>query len=273
LEYRELGKTGEKVPTIGMGTWRIGNFHSQDEKAEQVRALRRGVELGMNFIDTAEMYGGGRSEQLVGDAVGDMRDSIFIASKVSPDHLHQGDLVAACEGSLRRLGTRYIDLYQIHWPNPSVPIRETMSAMEQLVREGKIRYVGVSNFSLRETADAMDALSKSELVSNQVEYSLAKRSVEDELLPYCQKEGVTVIAYSPLAKGSIQESWIPDALLAKYRVTPAQAMLNWVTRRDGVIAIPKAGRVDHVEQNATSASPRFTSEEYDSMADRAVATR
>jgi diketogulonate reductase-like aldo/keto reductase len=263
VEYRRLGRTSEKVSAIGMGTWRVGSYGSQEERAEQIQAVRRGIELGINLIDTAEMYGDGRSERLIGEAIADRHDSVFIATKVWPNHLHHDDVIASCNGSLQRLGVRHIDLYQVHWPNASVPMRETMGAMEELVRAGKVNHIGVSNFSVQQVNEAREALTRSELVSNQVEYSLANRSAEIELLPYCKKERITLIAYSPLARGAIPESRIPAALQQKYEMTPAQIMLNWATRFEEVVAIPKAARVGHVEENAASVSVRFAQSEYD----------
>ena len=219
----------------------------------------------MNLIDTAEIYGNGKSEQLVAEAIRGRRDSVFIATKVSADHLRHDDVIAACDASLKRLGVRHVDLYQVHWPNPRIPIAETMAAMEELVRSGRVRHIGVSNFSIRQTEEAREALARSELVSNQVEYSLVDRSVEKELLPYCRKEGLTLIAYSPLARGAIPESKIPSALLRKYGMTPAQVMLNWVTRCAEVVAIPKTGRLDRMEENAGAVAVRPTQEEYDEL--------
>ncbi len=265
MEYRTLGKTGDRISTIGMGTWRIGATSDPEERAKQVQAIRRGIELGINLIDTAEVYHRGGAEQVVAEAIKGQRESVFIATKVSSDHLRREDVIEACEGSLRRLGIDQIDLYQVHWPNPRVPIAETMAAMEQLVREGKVRYIGVSNFSPRQTQDARESLSRSEVVSNQVEYSLSNRAAEAELLPYCAREGLTLIAYSPLARGIIPESGISQALLEKYRMTPAQVMLNWATRDEAVVAIPKAARVEHVEENAASVSVRFSRSEYESV--------
>ena len=262
MERRQLGRTGEKVSTIGMGTWRFGTHGTSEERRTQVAALRRGVELGMDLIDTAEIYASGRSEEVVGEAVRGIRDEAFIATKVAPGHLHHDDVVAACKGSLKRLGISYVDLYQVHWPDPKVPIKETMSAMEKLVHDGLVRYVGVSNFSVKEMEEARDALARGEIVSNQVEYSLAKRFVEPDLLPYCAKEKVTVIAYSPLARGHVSNT-VPGSVLRKYDMTPAQVMLNWVTRHEQVIAIPKAASIAHLEENAASVSVRFDSKDYD----------
>ena len=262
MEYRTLGRTGERVSTIGIGTWRIGANESAAEKDQEIKAIGRGVQLGINLIDTAEAYSSGRSEQIVGESIKGRRNDVFIATKVSAENLRRDDVLEACEASLRRLGTTYIDLYQVHWPNPGVPIRQTMGAMEKLVYEGKVRFIGVSNFSVRETEAAKEALTKNELVSNQVEYSFANRWVESELLPYCSKDKVTLIAYSPLNRGNISGAGTPEVLLQKYRMTPAQLMLNWVTRYEIVMAIPKAASLSHMEENASSVSVRFTESEY-----------
>ena len=253
------------ISSIGMGTWRIGVYRGPEERARQVRAIRTGIDLGINLIDTAEMYAVGRSEEVVGEAVKDLRKEVFIATKVSPSNLHHDDVIKACSSSLRRLGTSYIDLYQVHWPNPSVPIKETMSAMEQLVHEGKVRYIGVSNFSVSETSEARAALARNEIASNQVEYSLTNRYTESDILPYCAREKVTLIAYSPLARGNIPEFAVQKPLLEKYKLTPAQAMLNWVTRHEQVVAIPKATNLAHLEENASSVSVRFTESEYEQI--------
>ena len=264
MEYRRLGRTDEKISTIGMGTWKIGNFRTGKERQAQVDALRKGIGLGINLIDTAEMYSRGRSEEVVAEAIKGAREDVFIASKVSPENLRHDDVLRACRASLARLGTSYIDLYQVHWPNPNIPIQETMAAMEELVREGAVRFIGVSNFSVAETEEARGSLTKEEVVSNQVEYSMTNRYVEPEILPYCVREKMTLIAYSPLARGQIAAS-MPGALLRKYEMTPAQAMLNWVTRNEHVVAIPKAASFPHLEENASSVSVRFTPAEYEQL--------
>ncbi len=265
MEYKPLGRTSEKIPVIGMGTWKIGNPHTPAERTAQIESLKRGLELGMTFIDTAEFYGDGASEQLVGEAIKNRRDSVFIATKVWPTNLHHDDVLKACDRSLKRLGISHIDLYQIHWPNPRVPIEETMGAMQELVRGGKVRHIGVSNFSIEETRQAAAALGRSELASNQVEYSLANRTIESGLLEFCQNERITVIAYSPLGRGSLPARAIPESILAKYRMTPAQAALNWVTFQDGVVAIPKSAKREHAEENAASLSTRLSKQDYDSV--------
>jgi diketogulonate reductase-like aldo/keto reductase len=245
IEYKELGKTGEKIPALGLGTWGIGGFsypdYSNDELAIEI--IRFAVEIGMNFIDTAEMYGAGHSEELIGEAIKGIREKVFIATKVLPTNFRYEDVIKACERSLRRLKTSYIDLYQLHWPNPSIPIKETMRAMEKLVNEGKIRYIGISNFSVEETIEAMNALSKYEIVSNQVEYSLLVRDIEKDLLDFCRKNKITVIAYSPLARGELLKGKYYEFLSKigkKYNKTAAQVALNWLIIKENVVAIPKA---------------------------------
>lgn len=262
MEYRELGHTGEKVSTIGMGTWKMGIYSRPEEKAAQVKALRRGIELGINLIDTAEVYASGKSEEVVAEAIRGQRDKVFIATKVSPEHLHYDNVISSCNASLRRLGVSHIDLYQVHWPNPSIPIPETMRAMEELVRSGKVRYIGVSNFSPEQTDEARAALSKSDVVANQIPYSLGNPSVEANILPYCEREKMSLIAYSPLDKGRFPESRVPKALGAKYRMTPAQVVLNWVTRSERVLAIPKSANLVHLEENASAVDQRMTEAEY-----------
>ena len=264
MEYRQLGRTGDKVSAIGMGCWGLGLSTDTGERAREISSLQRGIEMGMNLIDTAERYSSGRSEELVGEAVKNCRDDVFIATKVAPPNLRYDSVIRACRDSIRRLGVSYIDLYQIHWPDPGVPIKETMSAMEKLVQDGLVRYIGVSNFSISETDDARAALAKNEIASNQVEYALTHRSVEADILPYCIREKITLIAYSPLGHGRIAHS-IPNDISRRYNVTPAQAMLNWVTRNEQVVAIPKAGNVKHQEENASSIAVRFSAADYERM--------
>ena len=234
------------------------------EWTKEISSLQRGIELGMNLIDTAERYSSGRSEELVGVAVKDCRDDVFIATKVAPPNLHYDAVIGACKDSIKRLGVSFVDLYQIHWPDPGVPIKETMSAMEKLVHDGLVRYIGVSNFSVSETDEARAALAKNEIASNQVEYALTNRSVETDILPYCVREKITLVAYSPLAHGNVAHS-IPNDILQKYNTTPAQAMLNWVTRSEQVVAIPKAGNIKHQEENASSVAVRFSAADYERM--------
>ena len=222
--------------------------------AEQIEALRIGIDLGMTLIDTAEVYGNGHSEELVGHAVRGIRDKVFIATKFSPENNGYENVLRAAERSLRRLRTDFIDLYQVHWPNPSVPVDETMQALAKLVEAGKVRHVGLSNFSVAEMRDAKSAVPELNVAANQVEYNLFDRFIERMILPYCRAERMTVIGYSPLDKGRVAAG---DQLLReiglRYGKTPAQVVLNWLVRRPEVIVIPKATNPVHVRDNAAAA--------------------
>jgi len=264
LEKRELGRTREKIPVVGMGTWEMGDVQNEG-RALELQALRRGIELGMTMIDTAEMYGHGNAEKLVGQAIKGMRDEVFIVTKVSPEHFAYDDVLSSCEASIRRLGVEHIDVYLLHWPSHKVPIEETMKAMEELVSRGKTRYIGVSNFSVAQTLKAREALPRSEIVCNEVRYSLTHRAVESELLPFCERERVTVVAYSPLDTGKIPTRKVPRPLLDKYGMTPAQLMLNWVTHKEAVVAIPKASKVEHIEEDASAVSARISNDDYQAL--------
>ncbi len=245
--YKLLGRTKEKVPAIGMGSWKLGM-----DPAKEMQAIKNGIANGMNLIDTAEMY---HSENIVGEAV--KGEEVFIATKVSPNHFHYDDVINSCNQSLRNLGVKAIDLYQLHWPNPNIPITETMRAMERLMKDGKIRHIGVSNFSVGELKAAQDAMKSYEIVSNQLEYSVFARRIEEDILPYCMHSGITVIAYSPLAMGKVMQKGtkaydILDSIAKKHKKTVPQVALNWVVSRPHVIAIPKAGNPQHPAENAGS---------------------
>ncbi len=262
MEYKELDRTGTHLPVLGLGTYGTG-FSYGSSFSNSVDALRRGIDLGMSLIDTAESYGAGRSEEIVGEAIKGRRDQVFLATKVGPENVAYDRLLRSAEKSLKRLDTSYIDLYQIHFPNPWVPIQETMRAMERLVGEGKIRYVGVSNFSVKETHEAQQALSETTLASNQVEYSLIERSIEQDLLPYCQQEKITIIAYTPIARGFILQGEIGRRLReigCRYNKTPIQVALNWLISKEGVIAIPKAVHIEHVNENVGAVGWRLSDE-------------
>jgi diketogulonate reductase-like aldo/keto reductase len=254
MNQKELGKTGVLLPEIGFGTWQYRGG---------VEPIRKAIVLGGSLVDTAESY---CTEEIVGEAVKELRNRVFIATKVSPRHFRRSDVLMATDSSLQRLKTDYIDLYQLHGPNCTVPIEETMGAMEELVDKGKIRFIGVSNFSVPELEKAQLALSKYRVVANQVRYSLVDRSVEVDLLRYCAENKITVIAYSPLACGinHIKEK-DPRAILSKVAAlagkTEAQVALNWCISRENVIAIPKASSVEHVVQNCDASGWRLSSEE------------
>jgi diketogulonate reductase-like aldo/keto reductase len=251
--YKNLGKTNEKIPAIGLGTYGIGGYmHSDYSKdKEAIELIRYAIEIGLNFIDTAEMYGSGHTEELIGEAIMGLREKVFIATKVSPSHFSYEEVIKACERSLKRLKTTYIDLYQLHWPNPSIPIKETMKAMEYLVDKGKIRYIGISNFSVEETKEAMEALSKYEIVSNQVEYSVLERSIEKDLIPYCEREKISIIAYSPLARGAIfrgNAAEVLSRIAKKHNSTISQIALAWLIRNPIVVAIPKTSKKERAKE-------------------------
>lgn len=255
MELKPLGNTGVMIPEIGLGVWK---YHGG------VEPLRRGVELGAFLIDTAEMY---RTEDVVGQAVKDMREQVFIASKVSGGHLRYDDVLHAAEASLRQLETEYMDLYQIHWPNSSVPIKETMRAMETLVDRGLVKYIGVSNFSVGQLRAAQAAMSKYPVVSNQVLYNLNSRAIEYDLLPYCQQQNVTIIAYTPLDDGRLatksrfrrsQGMKAMEEAASQVGKTLAQVALNWCTSHPNVIAIPKSDSVTRTEENCGASGWRLS---------------
>lgn len=273
MRFRTLGSTGESVPIVGLGTWGIGGEMRPDSSHDQdsIRALRLGLDLDMKLIDTAEMYAAGHSEEVVRQALEGRRDRIFVASKVSPRNFGYDNVLAAAERSLKRLGLKQLDLYQLHWPNPNIPISETMRAMEKLVHDGKTRYIGVSNFSVEQMKEAQESLSHEKIVSNQVEYSLIDRSIEARILPYCQKEGLAVIAYSPLGQGKIpmgrsSEFEILDEISGRLGKSRNQIALSWVLHNDSILTIPKAANLDHVRENASIADWSLPSEDYNRLA-------
>jgi diketogulonate reductase-like aldo/keto reductase len=273
LERKSLGKTGESVAAIGLGTWNMGGRESPDYRDDErlIEAISYAVELGMNHIDTAEMYAAGHAEELVGEAVKQFsRDEVFIATKVWPSNLRYEDVIRSCRRSLERLQLKHVDLYMVHWPNPRIPLQETMKAMEKLVKDGLVRYIGVSNFDVELLEEAMNALKREEIVANQVEYSLEAREVERELIPFCERNGITVTAYTPLGKGRIPAEAASNTprgkilaeMAQRYGKTPVQIALNWVIWRPNVITIPKAARKEHLEENAGAAGWRLTEEDY-----------
>ncbi len=255
MEYRELGRTGVRIPEVGLGTWK---YRGGPEP------LRRGIALGATLIDTAEMY---RTEDAVGMAIQGIRHRVFVATKVLGSNLRYDQVLRAAENSLRLLNNDVIDLYQIHWPNHGVPIAETMRAMEELVDRGMVRYIGVSNFSVGQLQDAQTAMSKYPIVCNQVLYNLKRRGIERDLIPYCEEQGITVMAYTPLADGSLAvrpraragRNW--EALQDVAREagkTPAQVALNWCLSRSPVVVIPKTNSVARTEENCGASGWRLT---------------
>lgn len=254
MRLKDFAKTGTKVSEIGMGTyydplWIAASFLGWKRGAgAKVDAIKVGLDSGMTLIDTAEIYG---SEALVEEAIRKRRrEEIFLATKVWSNHLHRDDLVKSFNKSLRRLGVSYVDLYQVHWPNTSAPIRETMDAMEQLVRDGKLMHVGVSNFNLQQLLEAHSALPKSDLSAVQLEYSLIHRSVEKDVLRYCDKEKIALLAYYPLGHGKLPNDRRLDGVSKRHGKTRAQVALRWLAGKSNVFPIPRASRIDHVLENA-----------------------
>ena len=254
MNLQELGNSGIQIPDVGLGTWVYTGGSAP---------LLRGVELGAFLIDTAEAY---RTEDAVGEAIKEIRAYVFVATKVSPSHFRHRDLLKAADQSLKRLKIDVIDLYQLHWANTRIPIAETMGAMEELVDAGKVRYIGVSNFSVREMEAAQATLSRARIVSNQVEYSLTERSIEPEVLPYCQAHGVTVIAYSPLARGlgnfgrGNGAKALADVAARNGR-TVAQVALNWCLHHERVMVIPKTNSMARIEENCGASGWRLSDED------------
>jgi len=254
VDQRDLARTGIKLPAIGLGTWQYKGG---------IEPLRTGIALGARFIDTAESYG---TEEVVGQTIQGIRKDIFLATKVSPRHFRRADVIAAADASLKRLKTDYVDLYQLHWPNYTVPIEETMGAMELLVESGKVRFIGVSNFFLPDLKSAQAVMSKYTIVSNQLRYNLIDRTVEFGLLEYCRQHNITVIAHSPLATGfssigAKDRERVIDKIAQARSKTAAQIALNWCISKKGVVTIPKANSVEHVKENCAASDFELSPEE------------
>jgi diketogulonate reductase-like aldo/keto reductase len=265
LESKSFGWTGVQVTSVGMGTYydfpwivkaRMGMVGGGEAK---VAALRAGVEGGVRLIDTAEIY---NSEPLVAKAIeGFPRENLFIATKVMFLHLRHDSLVKSLERSLRKLKIGYVDLYQVHQPSPFVPIKETMAAMEEMVDKGLVRYIGVSNFSLSQTIEANRSLKKYRLASTQMPYHLADRRMEKEILPYCRKEGMALLAYVPLGHGRLASGEVLTRVGQKYGKTASQVALNWLLSQENVFPIPRASTKAHVIESLGSVGWRLSDED------------
>ena len=257
MKTKKIGETS--IYCIGQGCMGIGGYLSKDATRDQecVDAIKFGIDSGLTALDTAEVYGAGYSEEIIGKAIHGIRDKVFLATKVSPKNLSPKDLITSCEKSLKRLKTDYIDLYQVHWPNPSVPIKDTISAMKIVREQGKINSIGVSNFSLGQLKEACEVLDGEDVTAIQVEYNLFDRTIENDIIPYCENKGISVIAYSPLDQGCIVQDVnkknIITEIARKYEKTISQIVLNWLVSHPCVIAIPKALRPEHIRQNAEAA--------------------
>ena len=251
-------KNGSTVPVLGLGTWRMGERGS--ERAAEVAALKLGLELGIRLIDTAEMYGEGKAEEIVADAVAGRRDEIFIVSKVYPHNASRKGAIAACERSLKRLKTDRLDLYLLHWRG-SHPLAETVEAFETLKKDGKIKSWGVSNLDADDMRELEGVPGGKNCVSDQVLYHLGSRGIEWQLLPYCQKAKIMVMAYSPLGQGPILRKPALKTIADKHGGDVAAVALAWVLRQPGVIAIPKATNPAHVRANMKALDVKLDAED------------
>jgi diketogulonate reductase-like aldo/keto reductase len=253
---RTLQLAGRSVPVIGQGTWRMGEDPSQ--RAQEVRALQQGLEHGLSLIDTAEMYGEGAAEEVVGQAIRGQRDKVFLVSKVYPHNASRQGVREACERSLKRLGTEHIDLYLLHWPG-SEPLEQTVAGFETLVAEGKIARWGVSNFDVAD----LDDLADTRCATNQVLYNPQARGIEFDLLPWAQAADLPIMAYCPIAQGGgVLQHPALRQVAERHRITPAQACLAWVLRQPGMIAIPKASSSAHISENAAAADLHLDAEDF-----------
>lgn len=242
--------SGRKIPTLGQGTW--GMAENPAKREVEIAALRLGLDLGMSLIDTAEMYGEGAAEELIGEAIAGRRAEVFLVSKVYPHNATRSGVVEACERSLRRLKTDYLDLYLLHWRG-TVPLGETFAAFQALRESGKIRDHGVSNFDKHDMEEATLLPSGDEIVTDQVLYNLAHRGIEWDLLPWCRERGTVIMAYSPIEHASDgQSAFLTNPVLkriaTRHQATPAQIALAWLLQQN-VVAIPKASKLEHVREN------------------------
>ena len=268
---RAFGRTGRQVSILGQGTWMI----EKDPERQAVEALRLGIELGMTLIDTAEMYGNGRAEEIVAEAISGRRDQVFVVSKVLPDHASYDGTRRACERSLKRLRTAQLDLYLLHWESKH-PIEETMRALESLVADKAVRYIGVSNFDVEALRAAQNALRHEPLSCNQVLYHLKDRGIERRLLPYCEQQQIAVMGYSPFGHDGFPSPGsrggkVLQQIARAHGSTPRQTALNFLLR-SGVFMIPKSGKPDHVRENRGALDWALTSEEFAAI-DRAFPVR
>lgn len=253
--------TGAEMPALGQGTWMMGEARSRKEEAD---ALRAGIGLGMTLIDTAEMYADGGAEEVVGEAIEDRRDQVFLVTKVLPSNASRQGTVRAAERSLKRLRTDRIDLYLLHWET-SHPLVETLAAFCQLREEGKILHYGVSNFDVGEMEVTETLPGGSDVASDQILYNLQRRGPERRLIPWCAGRNVVVMAYSPLDEGRLKRGGVLKEIAERHGVKQAQVALAWTLRLDGVVSIPKASRLDHVAENAAALDLRLTQEDLNDL--------
>ena len=270
MEYREITK-GVSIPVLGLGTWGMGGKETPNKArdSETVTAIRMAIELGLTHLDTAEYYGAGHAEELIGEAIEGMdRKTLFITSKVWHNHLRRNDLLNSMRASLKRLGVDQVDLYLVHWPNPDVPLKETMGAMEECIREGFTRFIGVSNFSTQLMQEAQSYLEGTRLIANQVQYSLLDQKPRMELLPACRKMGVSLVAYRPLERGALLETpnSVMDEIAEAHGKTRVQVAINWLISQEGVFTIPKSTNPVHLMEFLGALGWRLTPDEWVQLA-------
>ena len=263
MTRRKFGWTEVEVPVVGQGTWNIEG--SRDKERQAVEALRAGLDLGMTHIDTAEMYGSGRAEELVAEAIAGRREEVFLVSKVLPSNASYKGTIAACEHSLARLKTEYLDLYLLHWRG-RYPLAETMRAMEELVAAGKVRSIGVSNFDVADVQEAQAALRRERLAANQVLYHLQARGIERKLIPYCKSQQIAVVGYSPFGHDQFPSprsagGRVLEEIGKRHSRTSRQVALNFLTRDTDAFTIPKAGSQEHMRENSGAAGWKLTKQD------------
>lgn len=261
MKTHAFGATGRQVAVLGQGSWYI----DEADRREAVAALRRGIDAGMTHLDTAEMYGSGAAEAVVGEAIRGRRDEVFLVSKVLPSNASRTGVIRACERSLRALGTDRLDAYLLHWRG-SVPLEETFAAFDALQQAGKIRAFGVSNFDIEDLEEALAILGPGKLACNQVLYHLRERAIEHAVIPWCRTHRVAVVAYSPFGHGDFPdadcaEGRVLAAIAGRHDATPRQAALAYLTREPGVFAIPKASSAIHAQENARAAALELTADD------------
>ena len=269
MDTKPLGKSGVRAPEVGFGTWKFSG---------NAAVIHRAMELGAFLIDTAESY---RTEERVGKAIAGRRDDVLVATKVSTEHLRYADVITACDRSLKRLGIDTIDLYQLHAPSARIPIEETMRAMADLVAAGKVRHVGVSNFSVNEMKAAEAALGEDMVVENQIKYSLFDHEFADSIIPYCEERGIAVLAYSSLEQGTFVREMkrnkhlanVMGEVCAETGKTPAQVLLNWTLDSPVVVTIPKTNTLARVDENCGAAGWRLTAGQRQALTEAAAARR
>jgi diketogulonate reductase-like aldo/keto reductase len=250
--------SGQEIAVLGQGTW--GLAEGTHNRADEIAALRLGLDLGMTLIDTAEMYAEGCAEELVGEAVARWRDGVFLVSKVVPQNATRQGTVAACERSLRRLGTDRLDLYLLHW-RAGPPLEETLDAFDELLWAGKIRQWGVSNFDMADMEELLGLSGGSAVAADQVLYNLTRRGIEYDLFPWCRRHGIPIMAYSPIEQGRMLNHPDLKRVARQLGATPAQVGLGWLLRLDGLIVIPRAGSSAHVRENRASLDLQLSDED------------